>query len=76
MIQTNSMPKSPLIPMRQHELDAVAIWISHNRGKLTQIAAAVSPKVAPQFVTQVLRRHRKSKDGRVERMLREAGAPL
>lgn len=50
------------------------VWVSNNRGKLTDIAG--KSNVSPQFVHLVLRGERSSSDGRVERLLREAGAPI
>ncbi len=50
------------------------VWVSENRGKLSEIAKTA--KVTPQFAHQVLRGIRRSKDGNVERLLREAGAPV
>ncbi len=50
------------------------VWVSNNRGKLTEIARIA--KVSPQFVHLVMHGSRSSKDGTVERLLREAGAPL
>ena len=49
-------------------------WISRNRGLMTQIADKA--KVTPQFVHQVIHKRRNSKTGKVERLLREAGAPI
>ncbi len=56
--------------------DEMHLWLAKNRGALTEIANTVRPFVTPQFVCMVARRLRKSKDGKVERMLKEKGAPL
>jgi hypothetical protein len=53
-----------------------AQWVAENRGRLSEIADKVRPKVTPQFVQMVLRGKRKSEDGRVERELKKAGAPV
>lgn len=53
---------------------SMLVWVSNNRGKLTEIAGKAS--VSAQFVHLVLRGERSSSDGRVERLLREAGAPI
>jgi hypothetical protein len=50
------------------------VWVSDNRGAMTSIAEKAG--VSPQFVHLVLRGARSSSDGRVERLLREKGAPL
>jgi hypothetical protein len=50
------------------------LWASEHRNVLTEIADQCD--VTPQFVHMVLYRYRKSKDGKVERALRERGAPL
>ena len=50
------------------------VWVSRNRGKLTEIAEKA--KCSPQFVHMVMRGERSSSDGRVERLLREYGAPM
>lgn len=52
------------------------VWLARNRGKLTEIALSLAPKVTPQFVGQVARGLRSSKDGKIERALRANGAPL
>ena len=49
------------------------MWVSQNRGILTSIADRLN--VTPQMVHMVLRGLRKSEGGKIERMLREAGAP-
>ncbi len=55
--------------------DPLAIlWAANNRNALTEIANRMG--TSPQFVSMVLHRRRKSKDGRVERALREMGAPV
>lgn len=55
--------------------DPLAIlWAANNRNSLTEIAVRLH--VTPQFVSMCLHKRRKSKDGRVERALREMGAPL
>lgn len=53
-----------------------AQWVSANRGKLSEIANKVKPKVSPQFVHMILRGKRHSADGSVERELKKAGAPV
>lgn len=56
--------------------DAVIVWLSQNRGILTKVSKQMKPPVSPQFVSQVCRGVRKSKDGRIERLLKSYGAPL
>lgn len=51
-------------------------WVSTNRGVLTEIANAVRPKVRSQYVGMVLRGERKSRDGRIEAMLKKRNAPV
>jgi hypothetical protein len=55
---------------------AASIWSLRNRGQISKIAARIRPPVSPQFVHLVLHGKRKSRGGKVERMLREAGAPV
>ncbi len=50
------------------------VWVHHNRGALTKIAREA--QVSPQFVHLVMRGARSSTAGRIERLLRERGAPL
>lgn len=50
------------------------LWSANNRNCLTEIATRMG--VSPQFVSMVLHKRRKSRDGRVERALKEMGAPL
>ena len=52
----------------------IIIWQSRNHGVLTAVANDIGCSV--QFCHLVLRGRRRSKDGRVERLLREKGAPL
>ena len=52
----------------------VLMWQAANRGTMTKIAERA--KVTPQFVYLVIRGRRKSKGGKVERLLKEAGAPI
>lgn len=52
------------------------IWISNNRGILTKVAQAMRPQVSVQFVGQVARGKRQSKDGSIERKLKSLGAPI
>lgn len=59
---------------RSAESDAMILWVHANRNKLTEISEAVG--VSPQFVHMVSRGQRKSEGGKVERLLREAGAPI
>lgn len=55
--------------------DPMAIlWASANRNALTEIAGICN--CTPQFVHYCLYGKRKSKDGKVERELRERGAPI
>ena len=54
--------------------EAIALWMAANWGALTRIAGRL--KVTPQFVHQVLRGQRKSRNGRVERQLKDLGAPI
>ncbi len=55
--------------------DPMAIlWAHGHRNALTQVADRLG--VTPQFCHYVLYGQRKSKDGRVERALRELGAPV
>jgi hypothetical protein len=54
--------------------DHKRLWVSRNRSILTKVAKATGTK--PQFVSMVLYGSRRSTGGRVERKLREAGAPL
>ena len=49
-------------------------WVNEHRGELSKIAAMA--RVSPQFAHQVLRGLRSSKDGNVERLLRQAGATI
>ena len=50
------------------------LWVSSHRSILASIARQY--KVTPQFVHYVLYGRRKSADGRIERALRESGAPV
>ena len=52
------------------------VWMSNNRGVLTRIAKSVSPPVSPQFVHLVLRGERNSSHGRIEKLLKDHGAPV
>lgn len=56
--------------------EAMIVWLAQNRGKLSEIAKQMKPTVTPQFVGQICRGKRKSRDGKVERILRSYGAPL
>lgn len=56
--------------------DELIIWLSRNRGILTKISRFVRPPCTSQFVSQVARGSRKSRDGNVERELRKYGAPI
>ncbi len=62
-------------PIRDKDM-AASMWVLRNRGELSRIAARIRPPVSPQFVHLVLRGKRRSRGGRVERMLRGAGAPV
>lgn len=65
------------MPTLLHDKDmAASMWVLRNRGQLSAIAARIRPPVSPQFVHLVLRGKRRSRGGKVERMLREAGAPV
>ena len=50
------------------------LWASSHRNVLTEIAREVN--CTPQFVHYVLYGQRRSKDGRIERLLRARGAPV
>ena len=52
----------------------VVLWASSHRNVLTQVARQF--KVTPQFCHMVLYSKRKSKDYRIERALKELGAPI
>ncbi len=55
--------------------DPLAIlWAASHRNVLTKIADQMG--VSPQFVSMCLHGRRRSKDGRIERKLRELGAPV
>ena len=56
--------------------DNVIVWLAQNRGVLTSISKQVHPAVTPQYVSQVVRGLRKSKDGKIERLLKSHGAPI
>ncbi len=56
--------------------EALLVWISDNRGMLSKVSRQMKPPVSPQFVSQVVRGIRKSKDGKVELLLRKYGAPI
>ena len=51
-------------------------WVARNRGVVSRLARTIRPKVSVTFVHLVLRGQRKSEDGKVERALRLAGAPV
>lgn len=64
------MPEKP-----KPRKDPMAIlWVSSHRNALAEVAKACG--VTPQFCHYVLYGLRHSKDGKVERMLREMGAPV
>lgn len=50
------------------------LWIAQHRNALTEIAKQC--QVTTQFVSYVLHGQRRSGDGRVERLLRQWGAPV
>ena len=50
------------------------LWVAANRNALTAVAERCN--CTPQFVGYCLYGQRKSKDGKVERLLRELGAPV
>ncbi len=55
--------------------DPMAIlWASSHRNALTEIAKRFN--VSPQFCHMILYAKRRSKDGRIERALKELGAPV
>lgn len=55
--------------------DPMAIlWASSHRSKMAGIAKDLG--VSSQFVSMVLYGRRRSKDGRIERALKELGAPV
>lgn len=55
--------------------DPLAIlWAAAHRNTMTIIAEEIG--CTPQFVSMCLYGRRKSKDGRIERKLRELGAPV
>lgn len=60
-------------PMPRKDPMAI-LWAAAHRNTLTAIADEVG--VTPQFVSMCLYGRRKSKDGRIERKLRELGAPV
>jgi hypothetical protein len=53
---------------------AAILWVHTHRNALTEIAAKCD--CSPQFVSYCLYGLRHSRDGKVERLLRERGAPL
>ena len=53
---------------------AAILWTAANRNAMTEIAKQCD--VTAQFVSLVLYGRRKSKDGKVERLLRAKGAPI
>lgn len=59
--------------IKKPDTTEVVVWVSQNRGILTSIADRAN--VTPQMVHMVLRGLRKSEGGKIERMLKEAGAP-
>jgi hypothetical protein len=50
------------------------LWVAANRNALSNIAEQCG--CTPQFVGYVLYQQRRSRDGKVERLLRELGAPV
>lgn len=62
--------------LSKQQSDAIIVWVAGNRNKLTKIANDPRVNKSPQFVHMVSRGQRKSKDGVIERLLREAGAPI
>jgi len=52
----------------------IVLWASAHRNVLSELARQFN--VTPQFCHMVLYAHRKSRDGRIERALRELGAPI
>jgi hypothetical protein len=55
--------------------DPMAIlWVAANRSALTEVAKQCGCSV--QFVSYVLYGRKRSGDGKVERLLRELGAPI
>ncbi len=66
------MPRPPL--KQEYRDPKTLLWIGQNRGVLTKIAKEVNRSA--QFVHLVYYGRRNSSDGRVERLLRERGAPI
>tara|TARA_R110000868_G_scaffold238788_1_gene493267 strand:+ start:458 stop:649 length:192 start_codon:yes stop_codon:yes gene_type:complete len=62
--------------MTQKTKDAVILWINQNRGILTKVARELNPPCSSQYVSQVARGIRRSKDGTIERKLKSIGCPL
>lgn len=61
--------------MEKVRKDPMAIlWASSHRNSLTEVAKTCG--VTPQFVHYCLYGTRRSKDGKVERLLKELGAPV
>lgn len=50
------------------------VWVGSNRGICREIAKAT--KKTPQFINLVLYGKKHSSDGRIEQMLKNAGAPI
>lgn len=69
MRKRNKKPSPPVT-------DALLLWLARNRGVLKWVADQIRPAVTEQFVCMVARGKRKSKDGKVERLLRQKGAPI
>jgi hypothetical protein len=53
---------------------AAVLWASAHRNLMSEIARSCG--CTPQFVHYILYGERRSRDGKVERMLREEGAPV
>ena len=63
------------MPEEKKRKDPMAIlWLNANRNVLAEVAREF--KVTPQFCHYVLYGMRRSEGGRIERALRERGAPI
>ena len=54
--------------------DRILAWIADHRGKCSEIAEQTG--FSANFVSLVLYGQKRSKDGKIERLLRKAGAPV
>lgn len=62
------------MPEKPRKNPMAILWASAHRNTLTEVAKQCG--VTPQFCHYVLYGMRRSKDGKVERLLRELGAPV